>query len=82
MAINYTWAVQRQRNGLWSHRAEFGEPLPGPRGMEDSDDDPYDFVRALAERLHPEGHWRIAVWDTLRVDQPPIAALEGGRPEG
>lgn len=78
MAVTYTWAVQRQRNGLWSHEAVVGQPLPDPRGIEDSDDDPYDFVRALADRLRPEGHWRIAVWDTHEVGRPPVATLEGG----
>lgn len=79
MAITYTWAVQRQRDGIWSHRAELGQPIEDPRGIEASDEDPYTFVRELAARLQPAGHWRIAVWDTTGVGRPPVAALEGGQ---
>lgn len=74
----YTWAVQRLHHGHWSHQAILGGPPPDPRGHETSGEDPYEFAHTIAQRINPEGHWRVAVWDTVGVGRPPVAVLEGG----
>lgn len=75
--LTYTWEIQRQHHGLWSHQAIAGQPAD-PRGHEKSDLIPEDFARSIAHRhqLTTEtGPLRVVVWNRVGVGHRPAATL-------